>query len=69
MKIFSSCSGDCCICACGGCCYAGNGDNDFSIASREQIIERLKANKYPDFRQKMLDYVGMTEEEINNEKE
>lgn len=41
MKHMSDCF-DCCICACGnGGCLAGIGDNDFSLASKEELIRRL----------------------------
>ena len=64
MKMFSDCSGECCICSCGSGCLAGHGDDDFFPASKEQVVERLKKNKYPNYRQMMLDYVGMTESEV-----
>ena len=64
MKMFSDCSGECCVCSCAGFCLAGNGADDYSPASREQVIDRRKKNKYPSYRQMMLDYVGMTESEV-----
>lgn len=51
MKMFSDCSGECCLCACGGGvgCLAGHGDDDFCPASKEQIIERLDKGQYKDY--------------------
>ena len=46
MKMFSDCSGECCVCACGGFCLAGHGDDDFSPATNEQILARLKRGDY-----------------------
>ena len=41
MKHMSDCF-DCCICADGnGGCLAGIGDNDFLLASKEELIRRL----------------------------
>lgn len=57
MEMFSSCSGECCVCACGGCCLAGHGDDDFSPASKEKIIENLDNNKYQYHRKYMIDYL------------
>ena len=41
MKMFSDCSGECCVCACGGFCLAGIGDDDFSPASKEKNHREL----------------------------
>ena len=57
MKLFSNCSGECCVCACGGCCLAGHGDDDFSPATKEKVIKNLKEGKYPNYRQYMVDYL------------
>lgn len=54
MKMFSDCSGECCVCACGNGCLAGHGDDDFSPASSQQIIERLNNGEYPNYRQTMI---------------
>ncbi len=54
MKMFSDCSGECCICACGNCCLAGHGDDDFCPASSQQIIERLNNGEYPNYRDTMI---------------
>ncbi len=46
MKIFSSCC-NCCVCDYStSVCVAGNGDNYFQLASKEEIISRLKSNKF-----------------------
>lgn len=55
--MFSNCSGECCLCACGGGCLAGNGDDDFLPASKEQIIERLDKGEYKDYTQMMKDHL------------
>jgi hypothetical protein len=54
MKMFSDCSGECCVCACGNGCLAGHGDDDFFPASNQQIIERLNNGKYTNYRQTMI---------------
>ena len=54
MKMFSDCSGECCVCAYGEACLAGHGDDDFRPASSQQIIERLNNGTYPNYRQKMI---------------
>ena len=55
MKWFTDCSGECCVCACGDGCLAGHGDDDFSPATNEQILERLKNGNYPNYRKMMID--------------
>ena len=57
MNMFSDCSGLCCVCACGGGCVAGHGDDYYSPASKEQIIERLDKHEYPASRAYMIDYL------------
>lgn len=44
---------DCEICALAGGCLAGHYDDDFVLASKEQIIERLDNHKYENYRKKM----------------
>jgi hypothetical protein len=46
MKMCSSCSGECCICACADLCIAGHGDDHFCLASKEQVIDRLDRWEY-----------------------
>lgn len=53
--MFSSCSGECAVCSAGSSCLAGNGDDDFSYATKEQLLERLKTNKYESYRKLMID--------------
>lgn len=55
--MFTSCSGECAICVCGGLCLAGHGDDDFSPASKEQIIERLRNGSYSNYHGLMIDYL------------
>lgn len=57
MKMFSDCSGKCCLCACGEGCLAGHGDDDFCPASKEQIIERLDKGQYKSYTQIMKDHL------------
>lgn len=47
---------DCHICALGDMnCLTAMNENNFQPASKEQIIARLKNNRYPDYRQRMID--------------
>lgn len=47
---------DCDICALGDMnCLTSMNENNFCMTSKEQIITRLKNNKYPDYRQHMID--------------
>ena len=57
MKMFSDCAGECCICRCGDFCLAGHGDDDFSPATKEQVIKRLNEGSYPRYRQMMINYL------------
>lgn len=54
MKMFSDCSGECCICACGDACIAGHGDDYYSLASKEQIIARLDKGQYKSYTNVMI---------------
>lgn len=54
MKMYSDCSGECCVCACGMFCLAGHGDDDFCLASKEQIIENLDNNRYRSYTDYMI---------------
>lgn len=60
MKMFSDCSGECCVCACAGGCLAGHGDDGFSLANKEQIIKRLDNGEYKDYTQMMKDCLKNT---------
>lgn len=55
MKFFSDCSGQCALCACGGGCAAGHGDDDYYPASKEQLINRLDNYEYGGYRSLMID--------------
>ena len=58
MKMFSDCSGSCCICACTGCCLAGHSDDDFVLADKTTLVQRLIGQKYKDSKdsqQKIID--------------
>ena len=57
MKMFSNCSGECCVCACGGFCLAGHGDDDFTPANKTTIIENLNKGKYPQYKDYMIRYL------------
>ena len=55
MKFFSDCSGECCVCRCGdGGCLAGHGDDDFCLASKEEIVKRLDEGKYKSYTNIMI---------------
>ena len=55
MKLFTDCSGECCVCVCGDACLAGHGDDDYRLASKEQIIKRLDKGQYSSYTQMMID--------------
>lgn len=57
MMLGSACSGECCLCACGRGCIAGHGEDYFSPASKEQIIDRLDKGEYPDYTEVMRKYL------------
>ena len=57
MKMFSECSGECCVCSCGDFCIAGNGDDDYNPASKEQVIRRLNKGEYKGYEQTMKRYL------------
>lgn len=54
MKMFTDCSGECCVCVCGDFCLAGHGDDDYFLASKEQIIARLDKGKYSSYTDYMI---------------
>lgn len=54
MMMFSACSGECCVCGCGNGCLAGHGDDDFYLASKETIIERLDKGEYKSYTKYMI---------------
>lgn len=54
MKMFSNCSGECCVCSCGSGYLAGHGDDDFYLASKEMIIENLDQGKYSSYTEYMI---------------
>ena len=56
MKFFSDCSA-CAICGAGNGCLAGNGDNDYFPATKEQIIERLDNHEYESYRSQMIGFL------------
>lgn len=57
MKMFSQCSGECCVCRCGTACLAGHGDDDYIPARKEQVIDRLDKGMYPNYRKQMKEYL------------
>ena len=57
MKMFTDCSGECCICVNGDFCLAGHGDDDYWPATKEQVIERLVKGQYESYKQTMKDYL------------
>ena len=58
MKMFSDCSGECCVCSHGDFCLAGHGDDDFSPASKEKIIENLDEGRYPSYTEYMIKHLA-----------
>lgn len=69
MKMFSDCSGECCVCANGGYCIAGHGDDYFSPASKERIIDNLNKGKYPSHTDYMIKYLVDKYDYIYNKKD
>ena len=57
MMLGSVCSGECCLCARGRGCIAGHGDDYFSPASKEQIIDRLDKGEYPGYTKMMKEHL------------
>lgn len=57
MLLSNGCSGECCLCTCGRGCIAGRGDDYFSPARKEQIIDRLNKGEYPDYTDVMKKYL------------
>lgn len=55
MKWFTDCSGACCVCACGDFCLAGHGDDDYCLATKEQLISRLDKGQYKSYTNIMID--------------
>lgn len=68
MKMFSNCSGSCCICSMStGGCLAGHGDDDFALASYEELIRRLSVNYRhgeEEIKNALITYFEVPEEEI-----
>lgn len=57
MKIALDCVDKCCICRNSGNCLAGNGDDDFMQATKEQIEERLKDDRYSAYQDKLQNFI------------
>ena len=57
MKIAPDCVDKCCICRNSGNCLAGNGDDDFIPATKEQIEERLKDDRYSAYQDKLRNFI------------
>lgn len=55
--MFTNCSGKCCVCSVGAGCVAGDGDDYFSRASKEQVIRRLDEGRYPEYTKTMKQYL------------
>lgn len=60
---------ECAICACGDGCVVGFRDDYFSPASERQLVERLNNNRYPDYRQLMIDTLKKRGHEYNGYEE
>ncbi len=57
MKIAQDCVDKCCICRNSVNCLAGNGDDDFMPATKEQIEERLKDDRYSAYQDKLRNFI------------
>lgn len=57
MKMFSDCSGECCVCFIRKGCLAGHGDDYFCVASKDEIIRRLDENEYLYYREFMVEFL------------
>lgn len=57
MKLFSDCSGECCLCGVGRYCVAGHGDDEYYPASKDVIIERLNKGEYPSYTNVMKNHL------------
>lgn len=57
MKMFTNCSGVCCLCSCGSYCLAGHGDDHYYPATKDQLIKRLNNGEYPYFTNTMKKYL------------
>lgn len=57
MKLFPDCITKCHICALGGHCLAGNGDDNYSPASKEKVIGNLDHGYYPSDKNRMIRYL------------
>jgi hypothetical protein len=55
--MFSDCSGECCICSSSGFCVAGHGDDFYSPASPERVIENLNNGNYSQYKDIMIQYL------------
>lgn len=56
MKLFSDCC-HCWVCSAQGHCLAGIGDDDFSPASKEEIIRRLDEGEFESKRKEMIKFL------------
>ena len=70
MKMFSDCSGPCCLCVChGGGCVAGHGDDEFYPADIHQLRKFLLTEKDEDSRKQIEDCINqLVKEGSENEK-
>lgn len=57
MGLFVNCSGECCVCGAGSGCLAGNGDDDYFPATKEQVIKRLDKGQYSSYTDTMKNYL------------
>lgn len=48
---------ECYSCALAGGCLAGHDDDDYTPATKEQVIERLDNNEYSRYRDRMINYL------------
>lgn len=54
MNLFPNCFNKCNICGAYGMCLAGNGDDDYYPATKEQIVDRLKKGSFSSYEKDIM---------------
>ena len=52
--MFCNCSGECCVCNHSNCCMAGNGNDDYVLASKEELLKRVNDVEYENNRKYII---------------
>lgn len=55
MSICGAGDKECAICGLGGCCLTTMYEDNFELATKEQIVSRIDNNEYPFYKQLMID--------------